>query len=129
MFGRAEKASKRLESALEGGPTPHDSETRRAMAAAGALAPGYTRDPARVQRTHDVMMAAFLRTLNPVEARDDAGTDDGLDEVPLHLAEIELPDGSQVVLSDLEELTPDRVAQTTAVLREILERKAKDPQS
>ncbi|MER7951998.1 hypothetical protein ABTY59_31870 [Streptomyces sp. NPDC096079] len=126
---RADKAGERLERALEGGPLPHDAETRRAVAAAGALAPGYTRDPARIRQTHDAMMAVFMRTLNPLEARDDAGTDDGLDDLPLHRTEIELPGGGQVVISDLEELTPERVEETAAVMKEILARKAKDPQS
>ncbi|MDI3102006.1 hypothetical protein QJ054_33770 [Streptomyces sp. AN-3] len=129
MLRRADKASERLERALEGGPIPHDTDTRRALAAAGALAPGHSRSPERIQRTHDVMMAAFMRTLNPLETRDDAGTDDGLDDIELHRTEISLPDGGQLVVSDIEEITPERLEETAAAMAKILERRAKDHQS
>ncbi|MER6616385.1 hypothetical protein [Streptomyces xantholiticus] len=129
MLRRADKAGERLERALEGGPIPHNVETRRAIAAAGALAPGHTRNPARIQQTHDAMMAAFQRTLHPLETRDDAGTDDGLDEVELHRTEVALPGGGQLVVSDLEEITPERLEETAAALAEILARRAKDHQS
>lgn len=129
MLRRADKASERLERALEGGPIPHDADARRALAAAGALAPGHTRNPARIAQTHDAMMAAFQRTLNPLETRDDAGTDDGLEDVELHRTEVALPGGGQLVVSDLEEITPQRLEETAAALAEILARRAKDHQS
>jgi hypothetical protein len=129
MFRRADKASERLERALEGGPIPHDSETRQLLAAAGALAPGHTRNPARIEQTREAMMAAFMRTLTPLETRDDAGTGDGLDEVELHRTEISLPGGGQLVVSDLEAITPERLEETAAAAAEILARRAKDHQS
>ncbi|MFF8399912.1 hypothetical protein [Streptomyces sp. NPDC016172] len=130
MLRRADKGAERLERALEGGPTPHDSDTRRALAAAGALAPGHTRNPARIEQTHDAMLAAFQRTLNPLETRDDAGSGDGLEETGLHRQEVELPGGGQLVLSDLEELTPERIAQASRMVAEILEQgSSKDHQS
>lgn len=106
MLRRADRGAERLSRALEGGPIPHDSDNQRALAAAGGLAAGHSRNPARVQETHDVMMTAFMRTLNPPETRDDAGTDDGLDELELHRTEVALPGGGQLVVSDLEEITP-----------------------
>ncbi|MFE6639499.1 hypothetical protein ACFVFT_38705 [Streptomyces tendae] len=129
MLRRAEKASERLERALEGGPIPHDTDTRRSLAAAGALAPGHTRSPERIQQTHDALMAAFMRTLNPLETRDNAGTDDGLEQTELHRTEIELPDGGQLVVSDLEEITPERLEETAQAMAKILARRAKDHQS
>ncbi|MGW0033062.1 hypothetical protein ACWDXD_25000 [Streptomyces sp. NPDC003314] len=126
MFRRAKQASERLERALEGGPVPHDPETRLLLAAAGSLAPAQPRDPARIQQTHDAMMAAFLRTLSPDVAPEDAGTSDGLEPMELHRAEVELPDGGTMVVSDIEELTPERLAQTAAVIDEITARRAKD---
>ncbi|PNG19421.1 hypothetical protein [Streptomyces cahuitamycinicus] len=129
MLRRADKGAERLERALDGGPAPHDSDTRRALAAAGALAPGHTRNPARIEQTHDAMMAAFQRTLNPLETRDDAGTGDGLDDTDLHRQEIDLPGGGQLVLSDLEELTPERIEQALEMAAEILEQSSKDHQS
>ncbi|MFB6629916.1 hypothetical protein ACFCWY_08480 [Streptomyces sp. NPDC056362] len=126
MFRRARQTSERLERALDGGPIPHDPETRSLLAAAGALAPAQTRDPARIQQTHDLMMAAFLRTLNPDATREDAGTDDGLEPMELHRAEVDLPDGGQIVVSDIEELTPERLAATAAAIDEITARRAKD---
>ncbi|MFI7415399.1 hypothetical protein ACIBU0_42870 [Streptomyces sp. NPDC049627] len=129
MLRRADRAAERLERALEGGPIPHDSDTRRALAAAGGLTPGHGRNPARVQATHDAMMAAFMRAQNPSETRDDAGTDDGLEEIDLHRTEVSLPDGGQIVLSDLEEITPERLEEATFMAAEILARRAKDHQS
>ncbi|MFF8696279.1 hypothetical protein ACF08W_29110 [Streptomyces sp. NPDC015144] len=129
MLRRADRAAERLERALEGGPTPHDSDTRRALAAAGALTPGHGRNPARVQETHNIMMAAFMRTLNPSESRDDAGTDDGLEEIDLHRTEVSLPDGGQIVVSDLEKITPERLEEATQMAAEILARRAKDHHS
>jgi hypothetical protein len=128
MFRRADE-SERLERALEGGPTPHDAETRRLLAAAGALAPGYTRDPARVQATEDAMLLAFDRTMNPLQTRDDAGTDDGLDETELHREEVALPGGGRMVISDLEEITPERLDEATQMYAAILARRSKDRQS
>ncbi|MFF9901202.1 hypothetical protein [Streptomyces longispororuber] len=123
----ADKAAERLERALEGGPIPHDPDTRRALAAAGALAPGHIRNPARVQATHDAMMAAFRRGLNPPETREDAGSADGLDEPELHRTAVALPGGGELVVSDLEEITPERLEETAQALAEIL--RAKDHQS
>lgn len=129
MFGRADREAERLASALEGGPLPHDIETRRAMAAAGALAPGHTRSPERIQQAHDAMMAAFMRTLNPVETREDAGTDDGLDAMELHREEIELPNGANIVVSDIEEITPDRMVNLAEAMAQVMERRSKDHQA
>ncbi|MFB6700286.1 hypothetical protein [Streptomyces rubiginosohelvolus] len=119
----------KLERALEGGPLPHDAETRRCLAAAGALAPGHKRSAARIQSTHDAMMLAFQRTLNPLESRSDAGTGDGLEEMELHRREIALPGGGSMIVSDLEEITPDRLEETADRLAEVLERRSKDRQS
>ncbi|MFJ4880093.1 hypothetical protein ACIP93_33465 [Streptomyces sp. NPDC088745] len=129
MLRRADKAAERLERALKGGPIPHDNDTRLSLAAAGALAPGHTRNPARIQQTHDAMMAVFQRTLNPLESREDAGTDDGLQEMELHRTEVALPGGGQLVVSDLEEITPERLEETAQAMAEILARRAKDHQS
>jgi hypothetical protein len=122
MLRRAD-GTERLERALEGGPRPHDAETRRLLAVAGALAPSYTRSTARVQATHDAMMTAFQRTLNPLETREDAGSGDGLEETPLHREEVALPGGGRLVISDLEEITPERLDETAGVIAEILQRK------
>ncbi|MER6109264.1 hypothetical protein [Streptomyces hirsutus] len=126
---RGADGSDRLERALEGGPIPHDAETRRLLAAAGALAPGYTRDPARVQATHDALLHAFDRALNPLEEREDSGTHDGLDEIELHREEIALPGGGRMVVSDLEPITPDRLEQAAEMYAAILTNRAKDRQS
>lgn len=129
MLRRADKGAERLERALEGGPIPHDADTRHALAAAGSLAPGHSRNSARIQQTHDAMMAAFQRTLNPVETRDNAGTGDGLEETELHRQEVSLPGGGQLVVSDLEEITPERLEETAQIMAEILARRSKDRQS
>lgn len=126
---RADQGSERLERALEGGPIPHDSDTRLALAAAGALTSGHARNPARIAATHDAMMAAFNRTLNPVESRVGAGSGDGLEETELHREEVSLPGGGQIVVSDLEEITPERLKATTEMMAEILARRARDLQS
>ncbi|MFD4799244.1 hypothetical protein [Streptomyces anulatus] len=118
----------RLERALEGGPLPHDAETRRCLAAAGALAPGHKRSQARIEATHDAMMLVFQRTLNPVESRSDAGTSDGLEEVELHRREVALPGGGSMIVSDLEEITADRLDETADQITAVLERRSKDRQ-
>ncbi|MEW1701193.1 hypothetical protein [Streptomyces sp. NPDC091278] len=114
--------SERLERALDGGPLPHDEETRRLLAAAAALRPGYRRDPSRIQATREAAIREFERALNPQTAREDAGTADGLDEPELHQAEIELSDGSQLVLSDIESITPERAEKTRQAIERILDR-------
>ncbi|MFD9394966.1 hypothetical protein ACFWBB_30840 [Streptomyces sp. NPDC060000] len=70
-----------------------------------------------------------MRTLNPRESRDDAGTDDGLDQMELHRTEVALPNGGQLVLSDLEEITPERLEEAAQMMAEILARRAKDHHS
>ncbi|MGY4935822.1 hypothetical protein ACWD7T_32940 [Streptomyces sp. 900116325] len=130
MLRRADhKGAERLDRALEGGPIPHDADTRLALAAAGALASGHSRNPARVQQTHDAMMVAFQRALTPVESRDDAGTSDGLEETELHRKEVLLPGGGKLIVSDLEEITDERLEETAQKMAEILERRSKDRQS
>jgi hypothetical protein len=119
----------RLERALEGGPVPHDADTRRALAAAGALAPGHTRDPKRIRQTRDAMMLAFQRALNPVETRDDAGSGDGLDDFELHREEVALPDGGRMVVSDIEKISPEVLEEAAEMYAEILARRARDRQS
>ncbi|MGW2550008.1 hypothetical protein [Streptomyces sp. NPDC001635] len=121
-----DKETARLERALEGGPIPHDSETRRSLAAAGSLAPGHTRNPARIRQTHDAMMLAFQRAMNPVEARDDAGTGDGLDDFELHREEVALPGGGRLVVSDIEPITPEALEEAAGMYADILERRARD---
>jgi hypothetical protein len=79
-----------------------------------------------VQATHDAMMKVFERTLNPLAARDDAGSGDGLEETPLHRQEVALPGGGRLIVSDLEEITADRLDETAEVIAEILQRKAED---
>ncbi|CAM5234856.1 hypothetical protein [Streptomyces griseomycini] len=126
---KADKTAKRLERALDGGPIPHDADARHALMAAGALAPGHVRSPERIKQTEDVMMAAFMRTLNPLESRDDAGTGDGLEETELHREVVELPDGAEIIISDLEEITPELLQESAGLVAEILARRAKDHQS
>ncbi|WP_344603743.1 hypothetical protein [Streptomyces glaucus] len=96
------------------------------MAAAGALAPGHVRSPARIQQTEDAMMAAFMRTLNPLESRDDAGTGDGLEETELYRTVIELPDGGEIIISDIEEITPDLLEESAELAAEILAHRSRD---
>jgi AcrR family transcriptional regulator len=119
------QASERLERALSGGPLPHDEDTRRLLAAAGALAPSNRRSPARIKATHDAMMRAFERTLTPLEVRDDSGTDDGLEEPELHRREITLPGGGRLVVSDLEEITPERLEEAAERFSAILSSRSK----
>lgn len=126
MLRRNADKAERLERALEGGPTPHDADTRHALAAAGALAPGHVRSPERIQQTEDAMMAAFMRALSPLESRDDAGSGDGLEETELYREVIELPDGGEAIISDLEKITPELLEESTAVAVEILARRSKD---
>lgn len=126
MWRRADQASDRLERALSGGPIPHEEDGRRALAAAGALAPASHRSPARVQATHDAMMREFMRALNPQEVRQDAGSADGLEEPELHRRETTLPDGSRLVLSDLEEITPERAERAAAEIAAILDSRSRD---
>ncbi|MEU6756082.1 hypothetical protein [Streptomyces sp. NPDC046685] len=123
-----DQASERLERALDGGPIPHDQETRRALAAAGALAPGSHRSPARIAETHDAMLLAFQRAMNPLATREDAGSEDGLDETDLHRTEVALPDGGRLVVSDLEEITPERLEEAAKQFAAVLEGRAKDRQ-
>ncbi|WP_130340359.1 hypothetical protein [Streptomyces sp. BK022] len=106
---RLTEAADRLERALAGGPVPHDAETRRMLAAAGALAPDTTRSPARIKSTRDAMLNAFRRANAPVDTRQDAGTGDGLEEVRLHREETTLPGGGRLILSDMEEITPAQI--------------------
>ncbi|MFJ9416763.1 hypothetical protein ACIRPT_21580 [Streptomyces sp. NPDC101227] len=120
MSRRADQ-SERLERALDGGPTPHDEETRQMLAAAGALRPGYQRSPARVRATRDAMLREYERAQNPQETREDAGTGDGLDEPEIHREEIELPGGGHLVLTDIEAITPERAEKTAAHIARILQ--------
>ncbi|MER5222816.1 hypothetical protein [Streptomyces flaveus] len=128
MSRRADQ-SERLERALEGGPIPHDEETRQMLAAAGALQPGDRRSPSRVSATREAMLREYARVQNPQETREDAGSGDGLDEPELHREEIELPDGGQLVLTDIEDITPERAAKTAARIARILNNKERDRQS
>ncbi|MFD7504771.1 hypothetical protein [Streptomyces sp. NPDC059850] len=128
MSRRADQ-SERLERALDGGPTPHDEETRQMLAAAGALSPGYRRDPATVRATREAMLRAYARAETPQETREDAGTGDGLEEPEIHRAEIELPDGGHLVLTDIEDITPERAERTAAHIARILHSKERDRQS
>ncbi|MEU0427172.1 hypothetical protein ABZ235_26805 [Streptomyces canus] len=128
MSRRAEQ-SERLERALDGGPTPHDEETREMLAAAGALRPGYQRSPSRVRDAKEAMLREFARVQNPQEAREDAGSGDGLDEPEIHREEIELPDGVQLVLTDIEDITPERAEKTAARIARILNTRERDRQS
>ncbi|WP_086825683.1 hypothetical protein [Streptomyces sp. NRRL B-24572] len=112
--------SERLERALEGGPVPHDEETRRLLAAVGALRPGYRRDPARARATREAALREFERALNPQAVREDAGTNDGLDEPEIHQHEVELSDGGRLLLSDIEPITPERAERSREVIERIL---------
>ncbi|QOV40127.1 hypothetical protein IM697_18025 [Streptomyces ferrugineus] len=118
-----------MERALEGGPIPHDEETRQMLAAAGALHPGYQRSPSRVRDAREAMLRAYARTQNAQETREDAGSGDGLDEPELHREEIELPDGGQLVLTDIEDITPERAQKMADRVARILNSKERDHQS
>ncbi|MCX4677583.1 hypothetical protein OG413_20130 [Streptomyces sp. NBC_01433] len=113
--------SERLERALDGGPTPHDEETRLLLAAAGTLRPGSRRSPARVQSAKEAMLREYERMQNPQEAREDAGTGDGLDDTEIHREEVELPGGGSLVLTDIETITPERAEKTAARIARILQ--------
>ncbi|MFI6686579.1 hypothetical protein [Streptomyces sp. NPDC050485] len=119
MSRRADQ-SERLERALDGGPIPHDEETREMLAAAGALRSGYRRSPSRVRATRDAMLREYARAQNPQETREDAGTGDGLDEPEIHREELELPGGGHLVLTDIEAITPERAEKTAARIARIL---------
>ncbi|MER5301279.1 hypothetical protein ABT039_17650 [Streptomyces lasiicapitis] len=119
MSRRADQ-SERLERALDGGPIPHDEETRRMLAAAGALRPGHRRDPARVRAAKEAMLREFARVQNPQEVREDSGTGDGLDEPEIHREEVELPGGGHLVLTDIEAITTERAEATAARIARIL---------
>ena len=93
---------------------------------AGALTPGHRRSPARIQQTHDAMMLAFQRARQPLETRDDAGSGDGLEETPLHREEVPLPGGGRLVVSDIEEISPERLEQAAEQFARILDSRAKD---
>ncbi|MEU8540932.1 hypothetical protein AB0C52_13250 [Streptomyces sp. NPDC048717] len=119
MLRRGEQ-SERLERALDGGPVPHDEEARLLLAAAGALRPGYRRDPARIQATKAAALREFERALNPQATREDAGTSDGLDEPEIHLHEVELSGGGRLTLSDIEPITPERAERSREAIERIL---------
>ncbi|MFJ1552683.1 hypothetical protein [Streptomyces mirabilis] len=128
MSRRADQ-SESLERALDGGPVPHDEDTRQMLAAAGALQPGYQRSPSRVSATKDALLREFARTQHRPETREDAGSGDGLDEPVIHREEIELPDGGHLVLTDIENITPERAEATAAHIARILESKERDRQT
>ncbi|MFK0290708.1 hypothetical protein ACIQU6_09535 [Streptomyces sp. NPDC090442] len=121
MLRRADQ-SERLERALDGGPIPHDEETRGMLAAAGALRPGFRRSPARVRATREAMLREFARVQNPQAIREDAGSSDGLDEPEIHREEVDL-NGGHLVLTDIEEITPERAEATKARIARILQSK------
>ncbi|MEV0222166.1 hypothetical protein [Streptomyces sp. NPDC050704] len=73
--------------------------------------------------TKEAMVREFARFQNPQETREDAGSGDGLDESELHREEIELPDGGQLVLTDIEGITPERAEKTAARIARILNSK------
>ncbi len=127
MSRRADQ-SERLERALDGGPIPHDEETRHLLAAAGTLSPGYRRSPARVRAARDAMLREYAHAQNQPEAREDAGTGDGLDEPEIHREEVELPGGGHLVLTDIEDITPERAEKTAARIARILQSKERDRQ-
>lgn len=128
MSRRADQSG-RLEGALEGGPIPHDEETRQMLAAAGALLPGHQRSPSRVSAARAAMLREYARSQNPPETREDAGSGDGLDESEIHRVEVELPDGGQLVLTDIESITPERAKKTAARIAGLLSSKERDHQS
>ncbi|MFE2188565.1 hypothetical protein [Streptomyces sp. NPDC059455] len=127
MSRRADQGE-RLERALDGGPIPHDEETRQLLAVAGTLSPGHRRSPARVRAARDAMLRAYAHAQNQQEAREDAGTGDGLDEPEIHREEVELPGGGHLVLTDIEDITPERAEKTAARIASILQSKERDRQ-
>ncbi|MGY1502876.1 hypothetical protein ACW4TU_40975 [Streptomyces sp. QTS52] len=98
------------------------------LAAAGALKPGFRRNPAQVRAAKDAMLREFAHAQNPPETREDAGSGDGLDEPAIHREEIELPDGGQLVLTDIENISPERAESTAARIARILESRERDRQ-
>ncbi|MBK3644469.1 hypothetical protein [Streptomyces sp. MBT33] len=129
MSRRADQ-SESLERALDGGPVPHDEDTRQMLAAAGALQPGYRRSTARVRAAREAMLREYARVQNPQETREDAGTGDGLDEPELHREEVELPGGGHLVLTDIEAITPERVEKMADRVERLLQNsEQKDRQS
>lgn len=96
------------------------------LAAAGALRPAYRRNPARVRAALDAALRERRRAQNPAESREDAGTGDGLDETQIHQEELELPDGGQLVLTDIEEITPERAEATAARIARLLKSRERD---
>ncbi|WP_328736504.1 hypothetical protein [Streptomyces bobili] len=99
------------------------------LAAAGALEPGDRRSPSRVSAAREAMLREYARVQNPQEAREDAGSGDGLNEPELHREEIELPDGGHLVLTDIEDITPERAEKMAARVARILNSKERDRQS
>ncbi|MEU6460362.1 hypothetical protein [Streptomyces sp. NPDC046976] len=75
------------------------------------------------------MLREFARAQNSLEAREDAGSGDGLDEPVLHREEVELPDGGRLVLTDIEEITPERAERVAGRISRILNSKQRDHQS
>ncbi|MFK0279574.1 hypothetical protein ACIQVL_03740 [Streptomyces sp. NPDC090499] len=128
MSRRADQ-SERLERALGGGAAPHDDESRQMLAAAGALKPGEHRSPSRVSDTRAAMLREYERAQNPPEVRADAGSRDGLDEPEIHREEVELPDGGQLVLTDIEAITPERAEKAAARFARILNSRERDRQT
>lgn len=128
MSRRADQSG-RLEGALEGGPIPHDEDSRQMLAAAGALQAGHQRSPSRVRAAREAMLREYARIQNPQETREDAGSGDGLDEPEIHRVEIELPDGGQLVLTDIESITPERAEKTADRIARILNSTERDRQS
>ncbi|MFE7072531.1 hypothetical protein ACFU96_20870 [Streptomyces sp. NPDC057620] len=117
-----------MERALEGGAVPHDEATRQMLAAAGALQPGFRRSPARVESSKAAMLREFARAQNPPETREGAGSGDGLEESVIHREEIELPGGGQIILTDIEDITPERAEVSAARIARILKSKEGDRQ-
>ncbi|MFM9634524.1 MULTISPECIES: hypothetical protein [Streptomyces] len=99
------------------------------LAAAGALQAGHQRSPSRVRAAREAMLREYARIQNPQETREDAGSGDGLDEPEIHRVEIELPDGGQLVLTDIESITPERAEKTADRIARILNSTERDRQS
>ncbi|NGO69344.1 hypothetical protein [Streptomyces boncukensis] len=82
-----------------------------------------------MERTREAMLREFSRAQNPQAARADAGSHDGRDEPEIHRAEVELPGGGQLVVTDIETITPERLEKTADRIAEILQSKEGDRQS
>lgn len=91
------------------------------LAVVGALQPDERRNPARVRSIKEAMLRAYEHAQQQPEAREDAGTDDGLDDVEIHRHEMDLPGGGHLVLTDIEEITPERAEKTAARISCILQ--------